>query len=261
MANSKGNQYPLWYISNEQQVMAVAHNGKTYEKSQAGFAADIGISEDGTVWVISEIPDPDGGGARIFWSNGDSNWNEISTSDPGGKIITGAEGSNCMYLTASDEVYTLNPQGKATLDFKGLNIQEISYGGNYLWGVLPENSGGIPVLRYLKVTDPSKTWHTFTGNITPSSISTGYAGNCSAVVKRNPMYFLTDGTSSGSMGTGADGQTLSITFRNWCFILNTNANENGNQIMEFQSGGAGSFVAMAVRGTRVESSYYQVSES
>ncbi len=261
MSNSKGNQYPLWYININFQVMALDHSGKAYEKSNPGFATDIGVSEDGTVWVISTVPDPDGGGARIFWSNGDGNWNEISTADPGGIQITGASGSNCMFITSDDKVYTLTTAGKASLNFQDLEILQLSYGGNYLWALLPESPGGIPVLRYLKVTDPGLTWHTFTGNILAQRISTNTSGNCAAVVDNNPMYFLNDGKSSGSMGIGTDDQTLQITYRNWCFILTTDSTENGNLIMEFQSAGNGSFAPLAVRGNKVESSYYLASGS
>ena len=77
MSNQKGNQYPLWGINNNYEVFVLKTDGSTETMSKNDFAMDIAVSEDGTVWVLSTEPDPDGGGAKIYWSNGDNTWNEI----------------------------------------------------------------------------------------------------------------------------------------------------------------------------------------
>lgn len=256
MSNTKGNQYPMWYIDNNYEVFALDHGGKSHSMSSNSFAYDIGVSEDGTVWVVSSLPDSDGGGARIFWSNGDGNWNEIATSDPGGIRITGYTGSSCLFLTSNDEVYSLDTNGTATLEFQNLNIILLTYGGGYLWSLMPEQAGGIPVLRYLDIGSGSKTWNTFAGNVMPSSISADYAGNCAAVVNFSPVTYSKDGSSSYSAGAGIDGKALQISFRNWCFAVSTDANQDGNLIYEWQDESGGTFMATAARGSVVESSYY-----
>jgi hypothetical protein len=67
MANTKGNQYPAWLVSVNGEIQAVGTEGKVKTLSDSDFAYDLGISDDGTVWVVSTVPDPDGGGAKIFW--------------------------------------------------------------------------------------------------------------------------------------------------------------------------------------------------
>ncbi len=258
MSNSKGNQYPLWYISNEFGVYAVDKSGSAHSKSKTNFAMDIGVSEDGTVWVLSNEPDPDGGGAKIYWSNGDGSWNEINTSDPGGIKISGAANSRCIYLTSEGDIYTLNTDGTTTKDYSNSGFMMITYGGNYIWAVVPEKEGGIPVLRYTSVTDPTKTWTTFGNGVHPTSISSNYQGTCFAVLNFNPVYYTVDG-QSGSAGAGADGTTMQISFRNWNFILTTDATSDGNQIMEWQDTNGGTYMAITPRGSRVESSYYRAS--
>ena len=62
MANSNGNTYPFIIISGEGQVFGVDSSQTTHSLSNSNFAMDIGISEDGTIWAISNVPDPDGGG-------------------------------------------------------------------------------------------------------------------------------------------------------------------------------------------------------
>ena len=100
MANSKGNQYPNWTISNQGEVFAIDTTNTATSKSKKDFAASIGVSEDGTIWAISYEPDPDGGGSKLYWSNGDGNWTEIDTPDPGGIYqSTGADNEGCIYKT------------------------------------------------------------------------------------------------------------------------------------------------------------------
>ena len=70
MANSKGNRYPLWAIEVDGTVVAYDAMATRHEMSQATFATQISVSDDGTVWIVSFNTDPSGGGLKIFFSNG-----------------------------------------------------------------------------------------------------------------------------------------------------------------------------------------------
>lgn len=257
MSQTKGNVYPFWYISNDNEVFAVDNKGTAHSKSKAGFAREIGISIDGTVWVLSNIPDPDGGGAKIFWSNGDNNWNEIATSDPGGMRLTGAGVERCLYMTSSGEIYTLKTDGTILKEYSDLGIIRLAAGGRYIWAIMPLSKGEKPILRYFDVTDQSAGWKTFAGNISPRSISVSGSGDCFGVIDSNPMYFSIDGKTSGSAGTGADGITLNISYCNFGYIVTDNANEKGNQIMKLVNEPNGDFVDTRLRGRRVAASFYK----
>jgi len=259
MSNTKGNQYPLWYISNEYQVFAVDGNYQPHQMSDVNFAMEISVSEDGTVWILSTTPDPDGGGARIYWSNGDSNWNEIATSDPGGVALTGATGSNCMFMASSGEVYTLGTDGSASETFPNLEFSEIAYGGGYFWAIMPEKTGGIPVLRFMKGIDSKNAWTTVgNGMTTPHSISIGYEGSCFGVDKNSsPMSYSRKGVIT-SQGGGVNGITLRMGFKYWGYVITTEANKNGNLIYKWRDVGGGTYEPTTLRASRIATTYYLI---
>ncbi len=257
MSNSKGNQYPVWGINFNYEVFAVDTNGHANTMSDANFAMKVAISEDGTVWALSTTPDPDGGGSKLFWSNGDGNWTEINTADPGGVSISGGEGDKCYYLTYDGEIRSMDTSGNSTAVYQGNYIVDFDYGAGMFWAIMPEQAGGIPCLQYTSASDIS--WKAFHGNPEPFSISADYQGNCIAIAGFDPVYYSKDGTSTGSAGAGVAGKALQISAKNWTFLVSTDANANGNLLYEWQDIAGGTFEALAARGMSVAASYYRKS--
>ena len=257
MSNSKGNQYPVWGINTNYQVFAINTDGHANTMSDINFAMRVVISEDGIVWALSYTPDPDGGGAKLFWSNGDANWTEINTADPGGVRISGGEGDKCYYLTYDGEIRSMDTSGNSTSVYKGNYIVDFDYGADMFWAIMPEQAGGIPCLQYTHAAAIS--WKAFQGNPEPYSISTDYQGNCIAIADFNPVYYSKDGSSTGSAGGGVAGRALQISAKNWTFLVSTDANTDGNLSYEWQDIAGGTFEAMSVRGMSVAASYYRKS--
>ena len=257
MANSNGNAYPYLVINNWFQVLGVNSKGDNFSLSNENFALDIGISEDGTIWAISVTPDPDGGGGRIYWSTGNGTWNEISTSDPGGVKICGGTGSSCFYITSDGVVRTLDTDGTSSVFDGTYNYLEFNYGGGYVWAVFSLKDGDVPQLYY---SDGSVlSWNAFAGNPLPSSISSDYAGTCFAVDENNnPVYYSTDGTSTGTAGSGIDGMAMQISSKNWTYVVTFDAASSSgeNPIYKWVDESGGKFEKTNMTGMKVLSTYH-----
>lgn len=254
MSNSKGNTYPALVISNDYQVFGIDSQQQKHSLSNTDFAMDIGISEDGTIWVLSLTPDPDGGGARIFWSNGDGNWNEISTSDPGGIRISGGSGSSCYYLTSEGVIRTLDTNGTSSVYDSSNYYLEFDYGGGYVWAVFSKN-GHIPQLYFSEASNLS--WKAFNGEPQPFSISVNYQGNCVAVNDFSPITYSKDGSSTYSPGSGADSKTIQISSKSWTYLVSIDANAEGNLLFSWVDQQGGMFEQMAVRAYKVLATHYR----
>ena len=260
MANNNANQYPAWLIDVNGTVVAVPHDGgAVVKKSNENFAYKLGISTNGILWAISTTPDPDGGGAKIFWSTGDGNWTEINTSDPGAISITGYTDNACLYMDWDGNVRQLDTSGNATLLFSDPTLIDLDYGGGWLWAIRPASSGNIPVLQLAEYSGGNPNWKIFDGNITPYSLSVSYQGNCYCQVAGTPTYFSNDGSSTDKWGSGIDGQALQGSFKTWSFAITTDITENGNLLYEWQDISGGTFVSTNKRCSFVLASYYTAS--
>lgn len=261
MSNQKGNQFPAWGINTENQVFAVDTSNNLIMKSEPGFAIDLGISEDGTLWALSQIPDPDGGGAKIFWSNGDGSWNEINTSDPGGVQITGTSAGSCIYRTFDGILRTMDTAGNGSVLYDQFPVIDVNYGGGYLWAILDTNTiiDNVlikPHLHFSKFPSPLN-WKAFDGYPTPRSLSTAYSGNCYGLEDGSPVYFSTDGSGTGSAGAGVNGQCLQITFKSWTYVLTTDLSEEGNLVYKWRDTYGGKFEPTNIRANYFLASYYR----
>ena len=256
MANTKGNAYPLWGINTKFQVFASGSDHQENPMSNENFAMDIAVAEDGTIWVLSTKPDPDGGGSKIYWGNGDNQWNEINTSDPGGMQIAGYVDDSCLYLDWDGNLRSLSTAGETKVISKNVGIEEFDYGGGYIWALLPKEIGGIPILQFSPAGD-SLNFTAFAGDIYPFDLTVDYAGNCQAVNNFSPTSYSKDGHSSFSSGAGADNQTLQITSKNWTYILTTDVNQDGNQVCIWQDEGGGLFQKMSLRASKIATTYYE----
>ena len=256
MSNQKGNQYPLWLITNQYQVFACKSDGTTQSMSNTDFAMEIAVSEDGTVWVLSTEPDPDGGGAKIYWSNGDNNWNEINTPEEGGVQIAGGTGSNCYYLNASSHIYELQTDGTATKIYDQNYVVEMDYGGGYIWALIDESNNGQIGLYYSKAGS-SLQFNEFEGNYMPYGLSVDHGGNCFSTLNSDPVYFSNDGKSTGSAGSGANGKTLSMSAKNWNYLVSTEFGPNyNNKIMVWVDTQGGVFQDTNFEGNRIAATYH-----
>lgn len=70
------------------------------------------------------------------------------------------------------------------------------------------------------------------------------------------MYYSNDGSSSGVDGTGANGSTLQITFKNTYYLLSTSANAQGNEIMQWVDENGGTWENTGLRAIKIVSSWY-----
>ena len=241
MSNTKGNAYPLWMISNSFQVQSVDSSQHITNQSDEGFAMDFGISEDGTIWVLSTQPDPDGGGSKIYWGNGDSNWNEIATSDPGGIRICGFTGSSCLFLTGDYQLMSMDTDGTSKTIYDGSTnpVIEFDYGDNTIWAVLSNKEGEIPTLHY---TDASTINWTSVGENLYSlySLSVNVQGFCFGIMDYKPVYYEKNGTT-GSAGATGSKLALAISNKEASFILTNDGDASGNLVMEYTPDGGGTF--------------------
>jgi len=255
MAN--GNNYPAWLISNENELFTLNPDGSTTSRSEKGFAKDVGIAEDGTVWVLANEPDPDGGGGKIFWGSGDGNWTEVQTKDPGGAKISGYTGSKCIYLTNDGFVISMDTNNQSAVVFELSEAFDFDYGGGFFWGIFSDKEGEKPILHLAK---EGGQWTEFQGDVTPTSLSVNYNGDCYAVLDNDPMGFESDGKTSFNDGdTNSDGKTLQITFKNTYYLLSTNCTEQGNEVMVWEDVDGGTWKSTGAFAAKVISTWYKPS--
>ncbi len=259
MSNAKGNVYPLWMISNAYQVQSVDKEQKVTDQSHTGFAIDIGISEDGTVWILSNEADPDGGGAQIYWSNGDNKWNKIDTSDPGGVKICGYTGNSCLFLSSSGVLCSMDTDGSySTLFDSAMSpIIDFDYGGGKIWALMYHDLKSYPNLHYTEAS--SINWQQIGDSKKPvnlRSLSVNHSGFCNAVnEKGEPVYYNTNG-DEGSVGKMGKKLAEKITYKNHCFVLSTDTNDEGNLILEWEDVSGGTFSPTHLRANSICGSYY-----
>ena len=255
MSNTKGNAYPLWGINNKFQVFAMDSSQQVHAMSKENFAMDISISEDGTVWILTTEPDPDGGGAKLFWSNGDKNWHEIDTPEEGGVAIAGASGDNCFYLSTGGMLRRVNTTGQSINIYEG-DLVNFDYGGGYFWAILPQAPGGEAILQFSSATPPFQ-FKPFPGNKTPFGLSVNTEGNCYGIEDFSSKYYSNNGTGTGSYGHNLDEKALQITFKGWSYIRSTEFGENGNRVYKWVDIAGGTFEPLKVYAVSIAASYHR----
>jgi hypothetical protein len=237
---SKGNAYPLWYISAQGQVMARDTAGKSHPKSDPDFAREVAVSFDGTVWVIANQPDPDGGGGKIYWSNADSVWHEIQTSAPGGHTIRGGGDSMAYYVTMSNALWVVQPDGKAQ-ELQADHVHKISDGvGLMLWATISSAESGQALLHHCNRTKLPLQWVRFPGDATPSSLCSNTTSDCGGILNSSPWIFGSDGKSTRSAGPGADKNAQAISSRSNLYVLSKKSTPDGFEVLQF-NGKTGKF--------------------
>ncbi|AEE53690.1 hypothetical protein [Haliscomenobacter hydrossis] len=254
MPNTYGNIYPAWGINTQNQVFAVDTGNAIFPMSDENFAEVIAISESGVIWVLST--DPDTGGALLYWGIGDGNWNPATTAS-GAIFLSGFVGNQAWYYTEDGALCTIDITGEGEVIGKIADVQQMDYGGGYLWLVFPSTDGGIPCLQFSPINGAPFAWKPFVGFPEPSCITVNYTGNCYGIDGSfSPMYYLNDGVSTGSAGDGANGSALEISFKNTYFLLSTNADKNGNDVLMYQDTAGSSFVSAGFQAIQVLGTYY-----
>lgn len=252
MPNMNGNVYPAWGINYQNQVFALGLDNAVYPMSDVNFAQVIAISENGTLWAIST--DAVSGGAQICWSTGDGNWTPVSV-DPGGVFITGGRADSALYYTEDQTLWVIQTNGEAEQIAQMPEVQNIDYGGGYIWIVAPIAPNTRACLQFTAADGPFN-WKPFAGIVEPSSISVNYQGYCYGVQDFSPVYYAPDGSSTGTGGAGATGSALEITFKNTYYLLSTNGNENGNDVMIWEDIAGGTFVNAGFQAIQILGTYY-----
>lgn len=258
MANQKGNRYPIWTIEVDGTLVAYDAYAKKIVMSEAGFATDIGISVDGTVWVVSSETDPDGGGLKIYFSDGTKNWTEADGKGPGAIKVAGTINSDCVIITADFELFSLNKKKEYTkLDD---DIFDINFGGGYYWALKPLKSGEIPVLQFSKSISPTK-WNVFEGNLSPTSISVDASGNCWALLDGVPYHFKVDGKTKKAVIPGASINAIQISVKDYtnAILSATDVTDKGNLFLQYNSSPTTSpayLPAAEIRATSMVTTYY-----
>ncbi len=257
MANTKGNIYPFWGIANDFSVFAIDTEGQIHPKSQAGFAFNIGIAEDGTIWALSNFADPDGGGAEIFWTDGSDQWNEITSSAPGGLRLTGGAGSSCLYICTDRVLRTMDTDGVAEVMYYDKPIHDVDYGGGKLWAILPQAEGEkLTLYRAEYDLQPKFNLFSTSQRHYPKDISVSMAGDCYGIDDNTAYYFNLDG-KTGPVGAGSAGKTINISYKNHHYILTTHANVNGNEVYEWKDVEGGTYVDAGFRAQKILATYHQ----
>ncbi|WP_373550361.1 hypothetical protein [Haliscomenobacter sp.] len=257
MPNTNANVYPALGINAQNQVFGVDANNNIHTLSNEGFAQVIAISENGTIWAIST--DPLSGGAQLSWSTGDGNWTAFSNV-PGAVLLTGSRADSALYYTESQTLWTIQTSGQGEQIGQMPEVQDLDYGGGYLWMIAPIAPNGDACLQFTSMEGPMFNWKPFSGYSEPSSISVNYAGNCYGVDGSfSPMYYLNDGVSTGSAGDGATTSSLEVSFKNTFYVLSTNGNEKGNDVLVYKGDGPGSFVSAGFQAIQVLGTYYSAS--
>ena len=254
MSNTYGNAYPALGINSDNQVFGVDTNNQIHPLSKAGFAETIGISQDGIIWAISTTPDP-GTGSYLYWSKADGNWNPTGNVD-GDAFLTGTGAGMCLVYTLDGTLWAYNVDGSRSVITNINDLQDMDYGGTTLWAVFPTTPGGVPCLQFWNVMQTPPNWVQFQGSPAPSGISCSYNGDCYGVVDFSPIYYSGDGKTSNSAGSGANGSTLEMSFKNNFYGLSTNADKNGNQVLIWVDEMGGVFQNAGFQAIQVLATYY-----
>lgn len=254
MSNTNGNIYPAWGIDFENRVFAMDSSNAVYPMSDPDFAELIAISDSGIIWVISTSPDPSSGSV-LYWGKGDGNWNPVGNV-PGAVDLTGGAGNGAVYATEDGQIWSIDITGEGEMIDKIADLQDMDYGGGYLWTVFPPTPGSPAVLQFADTSVIPVKWQIFNGPVMPQSISIGYTGDCYAVTDFTPVFYSKDGKSTGSVGSGANGSALEITFKNNIYLLSTNGNEQGNDVLIWVDTQGGVFESIGVQALQILATYY-----
>ena len=229
MANYKANKFPLLTIAMDGSVVGYDAMAKAHILSEKDFASDISVGPDGTLWVVSTTPDPDEGGNKIYWSDGDSKWNEISDTAPGGFRISGCENGSCVYITNKYELYSINEakQSQKLAD----NIYEVDYGGGYYWAMIPKQVGAAPVLLFASADHLPLQWTIFKGDVVANSPS-ATDGVCLGLVNEIPTIFDLKTQTQKPVYNGIKQTALQISSKTTTnAILSFEASAEGNEVL------------------------------
>lgn len=257
MATSNGNAYPTWGIDIQGHIFAVDTNNQVHSKSSNSNPTffDIGISEDGHVWALANEADPDGGGAKVYWSTGDGTWNEIATSAPGGVRISGFTGSSCIYVTSSAVLMSCDTVGTSSTVYDTHPIHDADYGGGYIWALLSDKPGEV-IKLHLTQSDSIDFKSYNTGNVFPTSLSVLPDGDCYGIDNYCAVHYHKDGTSTPG-GLKLCGKTLSVSYKSWKYALGLEATEKGNEAYVWKGEDiTGEFILTGYQAIRILSSYY-----
>lgn len=249
-----GNDFRLWTIDNEGRICYVNDEIKQIPVSPVDYATDIAISDNGVIWALTNIPDPDGGGAKIAWLGSDKKWNSIETRDPGAFTISGGPEDQCVFVTSEGIVYAIDTRGKSSVIYNDNPVLGIDYGGGNIWGVLSDKAGEIPQLHYGAFTTSIK-WNEFKGVQSPTSLSANMKGECVGIEKFDPYLYVYPDTSN-LFGSGISDKAMQISYKSKPFLVSNEPTSKGNLIYYWLDGEGGVWLKTDLYANRVLSTYF-----
>lgn len=265
MSNTNGNVYKWLYISTDGVINGVDTSNKVTALGNSFSARDISVSEDGTIWALSNDADPDGGGAKIYWSSGNGSWTEIADKDPGGIDVSGGPGSSCIYLDSNSTLRSLQTSGTTVELYNAQYVVEASYGGGYIWAVFPASIGKMPALHFATYDGTTLgAWSEFNGegggSVEPLAISSNYQGNCYGINNMGtPYVYEKDGNSSYQPFTGTNlvNTAIQVTSKNWFYAMSIIGDQDGNDIYQWVDQEGGIMQLTGIKGIKIAATYYK----
>lgn len=254
MPNTNANVYLALGINEQNQVFGVDPNNNIHLLSEENFAQVIAISGNGVIWAITT--DPLSGSTQLSWSLGDGKWT-VAINDSEAVLVCGANFDGAIFYTQDGTIWAIQTNNNSANPMVKIpGVVALEYGNSYIWIVAPIAPDTPACLQFTYGGQTPYKWQPFAGNVEPSSISVNYEGDCYAVQDFSPVYYSRDGSTTSSAGVGANGSALEITFKNTYYLLSTNANKNGNEVMVWKDTAGGTFVSAGFQAIQVLGTYY-----
>ncbi len=138
--DSKGT---AWTVNSEGEVWTLHKPGGGELYSKTGFAQDIGVGADGTVWVITTEKQNGPGGYVTAWLDQTTKkWTKLTLPAAATRIAVGPEGT-AWTVNSEGEVWTLHKPGGGELYSKTGFAQDIGVASNgRVWVITTEKQNG-----------------------------------------------------------------------------------------------------------------------
>ncbi len=239
-------------INQENQVAGVKKDLTMYPFPSKFGIYDISLSEDDVTFAVSDIPDPDGGGALLYYLTEDNDWAKLDNGNPGARKVCGTGIRSCLYISEDDNIYSMNTQAQGQLVYDGLPILELAYGGGMLWGVLPDKTGGMPQLHWSKYSAGSPiNWNLFPGNYQPTSLAANEQGDAYGIESGLPYGYIAAKGQRFQFGAMPQPNGMEITFKNWSYVLTSNSSPQGNEVLKWVDEQGGVWQDAGFKATKV----------
>ncbi|NEQ36495.1 MAG: hypothetical protein F6K40_09485 [Okeania sp. SIO3I5] len=217
----------VWTVNSKGEVWTLDEQGGGKLYSTTGFAGDIGVGADGTVWTITTQPQVGEGGNIPAWLSDPetSKWTKLGSPAAAIRIAVGPDGI-AWTVNSKGEVWTLNkPSGGGLLYSSPGFAKDIGVGADgTVWVVTtePQVGGGGNILAWL--SEPNKGAWGWTKLGSPAAairIAVGPDGTAWTVNSKGEVWTLNKPAGGGlrysspgfakDIGVGVDGTVWVVT--------------------------------------------------